>query len=74
MARSTECESRQGGEWKRISISDALAIPREVRQLRCIERVCQMKVRPHKRGKNGAAAHFEHLEWNAQCPRRQSRS
>lgn len=74
MARSVECEIQEGGKWKSISVGDALEIPRGQRQLRCAEAVCHKQVRPHKRGKNGAAAHFEHLEWNAKCPRRQPRT
>src|ERR1700680_3566532 len=69
MARSIECEIHEGGKWKGISVGDALEIPRVHRQLRCAEPICHKQVRAHKRGKNGAAAHFEHLKWNAQCPR-----
>jgi hypothetical protein len=74
MARSVECEIQEGGKWKIISVSDALALPRDQRQLRFAEPVCHKRVRPHKRGKNGAAAHFEHFEWNAKCPRRTHRA
>jgi hypothetical protein len=71
MALSTVCETKEGGIWKSIAVSDALQIPRRQRQLRCPESVCHKPVRPHKRGSNGASAHFEHLEWNPKCPRRQ---
>jgi hypothetical protein len=74
VARSLECEIQEGGKWKSISVRDALELPQGERGLiRCGEPICHKQVRPHKRGKNGAAAHFEHLEWNAKCPRRQPR-
>jgi hypothetical protein len=74
VARSVECEIQEGGKWKSISVRDALELPRGERGLlRCAEPICHKQVKPHKRGKNGAAAHFEHLEWNAKCPRRQRR-
>lgn len=73
MARSEEAQLLERGKWKRISIGEALRIRRHGHGFRCIEPVRHEPVRPHKRARNGAAAHFEHLEWNPECPRRQRR-
>lgn len=51
------------GEWKRITVTDALTISE--RYGRCIE--CKEPARCHKKAKNGAAAHVEHLKWNKDC-------
>jgi len=72
MPQSTTCEITEGGKQKRISVTDALGLKDSQPNFRCIE--CHQRVRPHRRGKNGMAAHFEHLVWNAKCPLRQKRA
>lgn len=37
----------------------------------CVE--CGKQVRAHKAGLSGAAAHFEHVEWNPECSLRTPR-
>lgn len=55
---ATRCELWANNKWNTISIEDALEkFPQ--RKLRCTH--CQGQVRPHRQGKNGEAAHFEHV-------------
>jgi hypothetical protein len=68
MVRSDDCQLRTGRKWKTLSVKDALQIPKRDRWLRCPK--CHAPVWPHKRGKNGAAPHFQHFELNPKCPRR----
>lgn len=64
MPKSRFCKVEIRGEWKKITINDAIA--RNERRGRCIK--CDKLVRPHRRGKNGTpAAHFEHLSRNPSC-------
>jgi len=63
MAKSTEIEVQINGQWKRMKVTDALAM--NERYGRCIE--CHQPARAHARAKNGAAAHVEHLSWNEKC-------
>ena len=71
MPKSTVCEVRRNGRWERQTVSDAVRMrDRGVReQRRCVE--CHWSVKPHKKAKNGAEAHFEHHpDWNPKCPLR----
>ena len=52
-----------------ITVEEALAIPEiEVRRrFRCVQ--CGERVRAHKKGTTGQAAHFEHMSANPRCAR-----
>lgn len=53
---------------RRIDIEDALVLRKRrgsPLELACID--CGERVRPHKRGTTGQAAHFEHQERNPKC-------
>jgi hypothetical protein len=63
MAMSTTCKIAVGKSWKTIDIQQAIEM--KVHDARCIE--CGERVRPHRKGRNGAAAHFEHLARNFDC-------
>jgi hypothetical protein len=63
MAKSTKLDVLINGKWKRTTVEDALAIGE--RYGRCIE--CERPARAHSQGRNGAAAHVEHLSWNKKC-------
>lgn len=71
MPQSTTCEVTEAGKPKIVNVADALGLKDSQSDFRCIE--CHQLVRPHRRGKNGMAPHFEHLVWNANCPLRQKR-
>lgn len=74
MALSTECLLGTGGRGEMLSVSEALKLPAKERR-GCICPVCRSRVIPHRRSKDGTqAAHFEHKEWNATCPRCMKRS
>lgn len=47
-----------------MNVLDALAVSERYGQ--CVK--CHEPVRAHARGKNGAAAHVEHLKRNKKCP------
>lgn len=64
MPRSTELEVEIQGQLKRMNVEDALAANERYGQ--CV--VCHERVRAHAKGKNGAAAHVEHLSRNRKCP------
>jgi RNA polymerase-binding transcription factor DksA len=64
MARSTELEVEANGKWEIKNVDDALAIGKRYGQ--CVK--CHEPARAHRRGKNGAAAHVEHLSRNKKCP------
>ena len=68
MPRSTTCLL----DGKEISVKKALSLKEDTTRkkelnldFKCIQ--CEMPVRPHREGGN-AAAHFEHLERNPNCP------
>jgi len=63
-----DCEVRRGERWVLITADEAQMT--NEREGRCPEPDCHGGARLHRRGKNGAAAHFEHLQWPADCPRR----
>ena len=70
-ALSVICEAWRGDRWVRESIMEALEMrSRKVNERRrCIE--CHGEgIVPHKQGKNGSVAHFEHDPWNEKCPLR----
>ena len=70
MPQSTHCELEEGGVWKKVTVAEALTIPRADRTIRCVE--YKEPVRAHKRGKHGRpATHFEHFTWNRKCSLRQ---
>jgi hypothetical protein len=57
----TSCELKVFGGWQPITLEEALRLhPSRVK--RCP--VCHERVRTHKAGDNGMAAHFEHYERN----------
>jgi transposase len=70
MPKSAVLEINVNGKWKRVSVPDAIAM--NERYGRCIE--CKQPARGHRKGRNGAAAHVEHLDWNERCSLRQRRS
>ena len=55
---ATQCELAANKKWVVISVEDALQ-KFSGRRLRCTH--CHGAVRPHREGKNGEAAHFEHV-------------
>jgi hypothetical protein len=59
----TECEILLGGKWRRITVEEALQT--DERYGHCPE--CKTRVRPHRKGSNGMAAHFGHLQRNPDC-------
>ena len=59
-----ECDIKINGKWQRITLAKALALDK-TRTLRCVE--CEGQVRAHREGRNGEAAHFEHLQQNPGC-------
>jgi len=59
-----ECDLWANGRWNLIGIDVGCNMPTD-RRMRCPE--CHGRVRPHKRGKNGEAAHFEHAERSPGC-------
>ncbi len=63
MAKSISCKADVGGKSKEISISEALAGIGE--NYRCLK--CDESVKPHRKGRNGQAAHFEHFKRNSKC-------
>ena len=69
MARSLALEIQVQGQWKKMNVVDALAI--DERYGRCVE--CHESARGHARGKNGAAAHVEHLPGKKPCKLRYRR-
>jgi TIR domain len=65
------CEAWRGDRWVQESIMEAL----EMRSRKVVERrrclACHDEgLVPHKEGKNGSPAHFEHDPWNEKCPLR----
>lgn len=64
MALSTQLEVMVSGKWQTMNVDVALAI--NERYGRCVK--CGKDARAHARGKNGAAAHVEHLKRNPECP------
>jgi hypothetical protein len=65
------CEVWRGDQWVQESIIEALEMrSRKVdERRRCI--ACHGEgIVPHKQGKNGSIAHFEHDPWNEKCPLR----
>lgn len=71
MPQSTECEIREGNQWRRIGVADVLRDRDATRdRIRCPE--CKKPVRAHNTGRGGSPrAHFEHLAWNCRCSLRQ---
>jgi hypothetical protein len=63
MAKSITCKADVGGKSKDLSIAEALAGIGG--NYRCLE--CDESVETHRKGKNGQAAHFEHLKRNSKC-------
>lgn len=61
MPRSTT--ATVGTSRRKVSVNEALDGIGE--EYRCFE--CRQRVRPHRQGRNGQAAHFEHLRRNANC-------
>jgi hypothetical protein len=57
MPKSLTCEVRNGAGWVSMGIGEAL-MNRGTFPMRCPE--CHGKVRPHRAGTTGQAAHFEH--------------
>jgi|HubBroStandDraft_6_1064221.scaffolds.fasta_scaffold00993_19 hypothetical protein len=66
MAKSTRCMADVGNTVKEITVKDALNGLGA--NYRCIR--CKGQVSPHRKGSNGAAAHFEHVNLNhrSSCP------
>ena len=63
MAKSITIEIHIKGQWKSMSVTDALAI--NERYGRCIG--CKQPARCHRKAINGAAAHVEHIRRNEDC-------
>lgn len=63
MPKSSEIEVKVGNQWKRLHVTSALA--RNERYGRCVN--CKNPARAHSLGKNGAAAHVEHLKRSRAC-------
>jgi hypothetical protein len=63
MPKSDRLEVKRNREWVPIGVKDAIAT--NERRGRCVE--CGRSVRVHGRGKNGAAAHVEHITRNLRC-------
>ena len=57
------CEVRRGdGEWRQVTIAEALELRTVDKKLefRCV--VCHVRVSLHKASKSGARAHVEHVK------------
>ena len=63
--RADACEVQVKGVWVPVSLDEALNRLDASRTKRCVE--CHGQVRAHRRGDNGMAAHFEHLERHEGC-------
>jgi|GEM_PF-2196773 len=55
------------GEWREITIDQAIGLGE---QMKCPR--CEGRVTPFKRSRNGARAHFEHVEGHTGCPHSRS--
>jgi len=63
MAKGTTIEIQTTTGWQTLSVKEALE--RNERRGRCAE--CKEPARVHRQGRNGMAAHVEHLKRNPQC-------
>jgi hypothetical protein len=64
MLLGTRCNAKVGGRWEEISIEEAIAgIGTDYRCLR----YKRERVRAYSKGKDGRAAHFQHLKANEKC-------
>jgi len=63
MAKGTTIEIQTPTGWQTLTVADA--IERNERRGRCVE--CKNPVRVHRTGRNGMAAHAEHLKRNPEC-------
>jgi hypothetical protein len=64
-AQGTRCKAKVGTKEKVISIEEALSGTGE--DYRCVRVQCRRRVRAFRRGKDGRAAHFQHLKANKKC-------
>ncbi len=61
---ATNAEVKSDGLWVGVSV-DKITTQRQRPTTRCAE--CHGRVRAHRMGSNGLAAHFEHLDRHAGC-------
>jgi len=64
-ALGTRCRAKVGTEEREITIEEALSGLGE--DYRCANTECARSVRPFRQGKDGRAAHFQHLKANEKC-------
>lgn len=63
MAKGTTIEIQRPSGWQTLSVGEA--IESNERHGRCVE--CKEPARVHREGRNGMAAHVEHLKRNPRC-------
>lgn len=66
MVLGTHCTALVEGKREIISVEAALDGKGE--DYRCLRRNCKAPVRPFRKGRDGRAAHFQHLKANEKCP------